>query len=172
MTLVLRTALAVAAITIGLLVVVGAVSFVAMRDKTTELLVRAEIGTTTMAAVRVEERLRRMKDTADAVAANPIVTNALLDSAGRQAYLLPVLRAAVPPDAGNTLIAPAPISPARSLSSAKRAELTAEDQTWLATVVEPGAPPRACAPATRRLSVWRWPCRSSSRPRKRWKARS
>ncbi|MFZ1830695.1 MAG: hypothetical protein WAW42_18430, partial [Candidatus Competibacteraceae bacterium] len=130
MTLVLRTALAVAAITIGLLVAVGAVSFVAMRDKTTELLVRAEIGTTTMAAVRVEERLRRLKDTAAAVAANPIVTNALLDSAGRQAYLLPVLRAAVPPDAGNTLIALTDFAGQIVESSAKHVELTAEDPAW------------------------------------------
>ncbi|WP_300456770.1 response regulator [Accumulibacter sp.] len=138
MTLVLRTAIAVAAITIALLMVVGAVSFVAMRDMTTELLVRAEVDTAQLAAVRVEERLRRMKDTAVSVAANPIVTNALLDSAGREAYLLPLLRASVPADAENALIALTDYAGQIVQSSARKTTLNSTDRTWLASVVEVG----------------------------------
>ncbi|HRD49015.1 MAG: response regulator [Candidatus Competibacter sp.] len=138
MTLVLRTALAVAAITIALLLATGAVSFVAMRDKTTELLIQAEIDTANLVAVRVEERLRRMKDIATAVAANPIVVNALLDSTKRQTYLLSLLHAAVPPDAGDTVIALTDIAGQIIGSSAQHADLAPEDRAWLAAVVETG----------------------------------
>ena len=157
MTLVPRTALAVATITIALLIVVGLVSFVAMRDKTTELLLRAEIDTAQLAAVRLEERLRRLHDTAESVATNPIVTNALLDSAGREAYLLPLLRASVPADTKNAVIALTDFSGQIVHSSARLAQQASEERAWLASVIDsgraaarlrlrPNAPPGSATP--------------------------
>ncbi|MDS4053905.1 response regulator [Accumulibacter sp.] len=168
MTLVPRTALAVATITIALLIVVGLVSFVAMRDKTTELLLRAEIDTAQVAAVRLEERLRRLHDTAESVATNPIVTNALLDSAGREAYLLPLLRASVPADTKNAVIALTDFSGQIVHSSARLAQQPSEERAWLASVIDsgraaarlrlrPNAPPGSATPGRLAGLVLAWP---------------
>ncbi|MDS4014289.1 MAG: response regulator [Candidatus Accumulibacter sp.] len=168
MTLVPRTALAVATITIALLIVVGLVSFVAMRDKTTELLLRAEIDTAQLAAVRLEERLRRLHDTAESVATNPIVTNALLDSAGREAYLLPLLRASVPADTKNAVIALTDFSGQIVHSSARLAQQPSEERAWLASVIDsgraaarlrlrPNAPPGSATPGRPAGLVLAWP---------------
>ncbi|HNL98745.1 MAG TPA: ATP-binding protein, partial [Accumulibacter sp.] len=168
MTLVPRTALAVATITLALLIVVGLVSFVAMRDKTTELLLRAEIDTAQVAAVRLEERLRRLHDTAESVATNPIVTNALLDSAGREAYLLPLLRASVPADTKNAVIALTDFSGQIVHSSARLAQQPSEERAWLASVIDsgraaarlrlrPNAPPGSATPSRLAGLVLAWP---------------
>ncbi|MBM3565316.1 MAG: HAMP domain-containing protein [Alphaproteobacteria bacterium] len=91
--LVTRTALAVALMGLAITAAVGATAFVVMRQNTVQILESAAASEVKTAAVRVETRLQALLERAQSLAGNIVVGNALVDTASRDVYLQPLLGA-------------------------------------------------------------------------------
>ncbi len=92
MSLVTRTALAVALMSTFIMAAVGATAFVVLRQNTIEILEAAAASELRTEAARIENRLQAMNERARSLAGNIVVGNALVDASGRDVYLAPLLR--------------------------------------------------------------------------------
>ena len=86
MSLVARTALAVGLVSSLMLAVLGASSYVVVRDRTIEAeQVKAEVKAQGVAS-RLESRLQQAQQSVDALSRNLVIRNALVDSVGRRPW--------------------------------------------------------------------------------------
>jgi hypothetical protein len=91
MNFVTRTALAVGLVSSLMVGLVGVTGYLVVRDRTIEAeQVKVEIKARG-AAARVETRLLQAVQSVDALSRNLVIRNALLDSAGREIYVKPIL---------------------------------------------------------------------------------
>ena len=91
--LVTRTALAVALMGLAITAALGVTAFAVVRQNTVEILESVAVREVQTTAVRVETRLRTLVERAQSLAGNIVVGNALVDTASRDVYLRPLLGA-------------------------------------------------------------------------------
>ena len=92
MSLVTRTALAVALMSMTIMAAAGTTAFVVLRQNTIEILETSAANEIRAAAAHIENRLQAMNERVRALAGNIVVGNALVDASGRDVYLAPLLR--------------------------------------------------------------------------------
>ncbi len=92
MSLVTRTALAVALMGMTSMAAVGATAFVVLRQNTIEILEASAASEIKIGAARLGADLREMDKRARALSINVVVGNALVDASGRDVYLAPLMR--------------------------------------------------------------------------------
>ena len=140
MNLVARTAIAVGTVSTVILAVVAVAGYLVVRDRTVEAEeLKAKVKAQAVAA-RVESRLLQAVQSIESLSRNLVIRNALLDSAGRETYVKPILD-----DVAQIDGQPMPLSLVdylgRPLIDAGPAAGTSPaEQAWLRERIESGAP--------------------------------
>ncbi|MHC4984308.1 MAG: hypothetical protein ACYTF6_14225, partial [Planctomycetota bacterium] len=132
-----RIAITASIMTAAVMVIIGGMSYIASRSQIIENAMRALAYEASIAAENIGGRLATITETLANLSANTVVFNALIDSAGRETYLLPFLQ-------GFTSINDVPIRvslvdfQAQVVAETAVTVSSAEQEGWLLASIESG----------------------------------
>ena len=135
MSLVTRTALAVATAGILMLVIVGGAAYLQVHRHTVSAGEVASRGEARLAAARLETKLEELDQRAKALSENVVIQNALLDSGGRTSYVVPFLNSVSTLDGRPLHISLLDFEGKTVAKIGPPFDLPPSEQAWLARIV-------------------------------------
>lgn len=140
MNFVTRTALAVGLVSSLMVGLVGVTGYLVVRDRTIEAeQVKVEIKARG-AAARVETRLLQAVQSVDALSRNLVIRNALLDSAGREIYVKPILDGVAQVDGQPVSLSLLDFQARPVIEAGRASRVAADQQAWLRARIESATP--------------------------------
>jgi hypothetical protein len=140
MNFVTRTALAVGLVSSLMVGLVGVTGYLVVRDRTIEAeQVKVEIKARG-AAARVETRLLQAVQSVDALSRNLVIRNALLDSAGREIYVKPILDGVAQVDGQPVSLSLLDFRARPVIEAGSASRVAADQQAWLRARIESATP--------------------------------